>query len=105
MDANFSLQVLHEAEIGLVLAVGGWILMFPVRTLIAKAKELLDTFDKRLSSMQSELVQQRTNCLTTLQNQGDKQIEVLEKMSGTLEQMHLSQAEMAGYFKGSRKGI
>jgi hypothetical protein len=49
-----------------------------------------------------ELVQQRINCLTTLQNQGDEQIKLLGKMSGSLDNIALSQAEVAGYLSGPK---
>ena len=94
------LEVLHEAEIGLVISVGGWILVFPVKTFLDKAKKVLGSFEEKLDKLQTELSTQRTNCLTTLQEQGKDQIKVLEKMSGTLDSMHQSQAEMSGYFKG-----
>jgi len=90
------LQILHEAEIATVLSVGGWILMYPVRSLFAKAKDFIDGHTKMLQDVKEELVHQRTNCLTTLQSQGTRQIEVLEKMSTTLESIHLDQARLQG---------
>jgi len=37
-----------------------------------------------------------------LQNQGDEQIKLLGKMSGSLENIALSQAEVAGYLSGPK---
>ena len=102
MDHTFILQVVHEAEIAGALTVGGWILMFPVRTLIDKAKVFFAGFDARLRSIEVELNTQRTNCLTTLQAQGAEQVTVLNAISQTLTDMHLDQKEMAGYIKSGR---
>lgn len=77
--------------------------MFPVRTLIKKANEILDSFDSKLLGIQEELSTQRTNCLTTLQNQGTEQVKLLEKVAGTLEAIHISQAEMSGYIKANHE--
>lgn len=76
--------------------------MFPARTLLDKARKFLESFDSRLKSIETELSTQRTNCLTTLQSQGDTQIEVLKEMSKTLQDMHLDQKELAGYIKSGR---
>lgn len=95
------IEILHEVEIGLVITIGGWALMFPVRTLISKIKEAWDSQGKLLREVHAELTTQRTNCLTTLQTQGGKQIEVLEQVASTLNDMHLQQVEMTGYLKGS----
>ena len=105
MDHTIFLQALHEAEVGLVLSVGGWILMFPVRTLISKAKSFFTNFETKLNAIETELSTQRTNCLHTLQEQGKTQIETLKEVAGTLKDMHESQIEMTGYFKGmNRRG-
>ena len=66
-----------------------------------KVKKEWDSLKDSIASAQKELVHQRTNCLATLQDQGAKQIEVLEKCANTLESIHLSQAEMSGYIKAS----
>lgn len=97
------LELLHEAEIGIALTVGGWILMFPVRTLIKKANEILDSFDNKLLGIQEELSTQRTNCLATLQVSSQKQVDLLEKAVDVLEAMHISQAEMSGYIKANHE--
>ena len=76
--------------------------MFPVRTLIEKAKEFFAGFDSRLKGIEVELSTQRTNCLTTLQSQGAEQVLVLREVAKTLTDMHLDQKEMAGYIKSGR---
>jgi hypothetical protein len=59
-------------------------------------KQLLqDRKDERQwrANVSRELTLQRTNCLTTLQEQGEKQIELLEKLV-------VGQAEQTGFMKG-----
>jgi len=104
MDHTLILEAIHEAEIGLVLTVGGWILMFPVRTLIEKIKKFFEDFEAKLNAIENELSTQRTNCLATLQSQGVTQIAALERAANTLDKMHESQIEMTGYFKGMNRG-
>jgi hypothetical protein len=53
------------------------------------------------ATIHSELITQRTNCLTTLAQQGDRQIELLGDMSKTLTGMALSQAEQTGFLRAS----
>lgn len=103
MEQVTTLQLLHEAEIAIVLSVGGWMILFPVRTLYSKVKEIVDNYKESMKEMKEELITQRTNCLTTLQTQGEEQIKVLNKVSSTLEAMHLAQVEMTGYMKGSNR--
>ena len=97
------LDILHEAEIGVILSVGAWMLMFPVRTIFKKATDVLNKFETKLTNVETELSAQRTNCLTTLQSQGTEQIKLLEKAVSTLEAIHISQAEMSGYIKANHE--
>ena len=82
----------------MTLAVGfiGYIIMFPVRKARAEWISLKETTAK----IYEELSQQRTNCLSTLQTQGDKQIELLGKMSETLSGVRLDFAEHRSYVQG-----
>ena len=73
------------------------IVLWPFR----KARKEWTALKEEQKLIHQELVTQRTNCLTTLQNQGDRQIELLGTMSTTLTGMALSQAEMTGYCKAS----
>lgn len=86
-----------KSVVGLVVTglVGAF--MWPLR----KARKEWIILKQEQASIHSELVQQRTNCLTTLQHQGDAQITLLGKMAGTLENIALSQAEMTGYCKAN----
>jgi hypothetical protein len=82
-------EIVTKALLGVsATAVGGFIL-FPVRTFI---KELKDK-SQLLTDIHTELKSQRTNCLSTLQQQGVRQIELLEKMSDTLSDIHDGQIE------------
>lgn len=103
MGQPFVLQLIHEAEIALALSLGSWVVLFPVRAMFSKFKHEWKSKSEMLKAVHTELAQQRTNCLTTLQSQGDEQVKLLTKVSETLDDMRLSQSEMVGYLKGSRK--
>ena len=81
-----------------IKVLGGYIIVFPLRYAFTAIKERFAVLD----AVKEELEKQRTNCLTTIQANGVEQLKVLEKISGTLENIHTSQAEMSGYLKGSR---
>jgi hypothetical protein len=51
---------------------------------------------KKLTVIHDELTTQRTNCLATLAQQGDTQIDLLGKAVNILEDMHLDQRELLG---------
>jgi hypothetical protein len=93
----------QEAAVGIIFSVGGWILVFPLRTFTKTVKTEWAEKTKMLESVHKELTEQRTNCLTTLQKQGTEQIKVLEKAVDLLDKIHTSQAEMSGYLRGSRE--
>ena len=86
-----------KAAIGLVFTGLLGVFMWPFR----KARKEWIALKNEQSSFHAELVTQRTNCLTTLQTQGDRQIELLGTMSATLTGMALSQAEMTEYCKAN----
>jgi hypothetical protein len=90
---SFGYKVAASAAVGVIMAIVLW----PFRTIKKEWVEM----KKNQASIHSELVQQRTNCLTTLQTQGDRQIELLGKVSDTLTGIALSQAEMTGYCKAN----
>jgi hypothetical protein len=71
--------------------------MWPFR----KAQKEWTALKQEQATIHQELVTQRTNCLTTLQSQGDQQVELLKKAVGSLENMALSQAEMTGFFRAT----
>ena len=71
-------------------------MLYPIRYVKREWKILKDT----MASTHAELVIQRSNCLNTLQEQGTKQIELLGKMSDTLEGVRLDFKEHRGYVQG-----
>ena len=73
--------------------------MFPIRTFLKNARAEWFSATAKLDSLGKELELQRTNCLTTLANQGEAQIKLLEKTVETLGSMHLDQKEVMGYLK------
>ena|ERR1039458_6349174 len=89
--------LVFKASVGFALTGLLGVIMWPIRKI---KKEWADMKAEQVS-MHSELVLQRTNCLSTLQAQGVAQIELLTKVAGSLEHIALSQAEMTGFFKAS----
>lgn len=86
---------IFKALIGAAVAGVGTIMWYPVRKARAEWKSLKEN----TAAILQELTHQRNNCLHTLQVQGEQQIELLGKMSNTLENIHLGQAEQSGFFK------
>jgi hypothetical protein len=89
----FGYKLAASAAIGVIMGIVLW----PFR----RARKEWTALKEDQASIHAELVQQRTNCLTTLQTQGDRQIELLGEVSKTLTGMALSQAEMTGYCKAN----
>jgi hypothetical protein len=85
----------HEIVVSIMVSgfLGG--VMYPFR----KIKEGWKNTQAKLDAVSVELTTQRTNCLTTLQRQGDAQIEILKDVSQTLRDMHLDQKELLGRVK------
>ena len=71
--------------------------MWPIKKARKEWVSLKDT----TQAIQNELAQQRTNCLATLQAQGDTQINLLTKAVDTLEGVRLDLAEQTGYLRAS----
>lgn len=69
--------------------------MWPVR----KAKKEWIALKTNLQETHKELVQQRTNCLTTLQLQGETQIELLGKTVAALDGVRLDLREQMGILR------
>jgi len=99
MQANLFYDFRHEVVITIMVTLFIGTMTWPFR----KVKDFATGVKKTFDNIHSELVMQRTNCLTTLQNKSDDQIKVLEKVSGTLESIHTSQAEMSGYLRGMNR--
>jgi hypothetical protein len=92
---------LGSAFAGLAATTIVGILVFPIRTFFKNVRNEWRAATAKLAGVEKELNIQRTNCLTTLQHQGQSQIDLLEKATNTLEAIHLSQVEMSGYLKAS----
>src|SRR6266481_3452240 len=85
----------YKALVGLVITGIGMVIMWPIR----KAKKEWVSLKDAITSTQAELVLQRTNCLHTLQEQGEKQIELLGKAADTLDGVRLDLAEQTGFLR------
>ncbi len=86
-----------KALVGLAIAGLGALFMYPFK----KAKKEWASLKQSIADAQTELVQQRTNHLSHIEADGNKQVELLGKVVDTLEAIHLGQAEMSGYIKAS----
>jgi hypothetical protein len=89
--------VAFKTIVGIVITGLLGVIMYPLK----QAKKEWVDLKASLAETHAELVQQRTNCLTTLQSQGDQQIKLLGRVADTLGEIHLSQAEMTGYCKAN----
>ena len=85
-----------KALVGLAIGGLGALFMWPIR----KARKEWVSLKKTTEAIQQELAQQRTNCLHTLQNQGDTQIQLLTKMSETLDGVRIDFKEHTGFIQG-----
>ena len=92
------LKYIHAGSWAAAVAVGGYIVMFPLRYIVNLIKERFNVLD----AVRDELETQRTNCLTTIQNNGKEQLEILERMADTLDKIHTSQAELSGYVRAQK---
>ena len=84
-----------KSLVGLFIAGIGAAMLWPIKKVRKEWVSLKDT----TQAIQNELAQQRTNCLTTLQQQGEKQIELLSKAADTLDGVRLDLAEQTGYLR------
>lgn len=88
---------LSKALVGLALTGIGALIMWPFR----KARKEWLSLKETTTAIQQELVQQRTNCLHTLQDQGETQIGLLGKVADTLDGVRIELAEQTGYLRAS----
>lgn len=86
-----------KSAVGLIFTGLIGVIMWPFR----KARKEWMALKEEQASIHAELVQQRTNCLNTLQQQGEAQIKLLTKATDSLENIALSQAEMTGFCKAN----
>src|ERR1700674_3729987 len=84
-----------KALIGLALTGLGGLILWPFKI----AKKEWASLKEAIASTHAELVTQRTTCLVSLQAQGETQIELLGKVAGTLDAIHLDQKETLGFIK------
>jgi hypothetical protein len=89
----FIYKAAASAVVGAIIAA----LLWPFR----KARKEWSTLKEEQASIHAELVQQRTNCLTTLQTQGVQHIELLGKTVAALDGVRLDLAEQTGYLKAA----
>ncbi len=83
--------------VGLLLTGLFTVVMWPVR----KARKEWTALKDNIEATHKELVQQRTNCLTTLQSQGAQQVVLLEKTVSALEGVRIELAAQTGYLQAS----
>lgn len=84
-------------EVVVTLMVTGFLaaVSYPFR----QAKAKWTALNTKLNDVHSELTTQRNNCLTTLQTQGTKQIELLEKAVDVLDGVRLDNREMLTHLR------
>ena len=100
MNVDFYSQVAPAAFkwlLGIIFAGFMSVILWPFR----KARKEWGTLRTEQASIHAELVQQRTNCLATLQAQGVQQIELLGKTVAALDGVRLDLAEQTGYLKAA----
>ena len=88
---QFMYKVAASAVVGVIMGIVLW----PFR----KARKEWTALKTEQASIRAELVQQRTNCLATLQTQGVTQIELLGKTVAALDGVRLDLAEQTGYLR------
>lgn len=81
-----------KSVVGLIIT---GVIMWPFR----KARKEWTALKDEQAAIRTELVQQRTNCLQTLQNQGVEQIALLGKAVSALDGVRIELAEQTGYLK------
>jgi len=67
---------------------------------IRKVKAAYVELTEAVQSTKDELTKQRSNCLTTLQAQGDAQVKLLTKVADTLDSIHLETKAQTGFIQG-----
>jgi hypothetical protein len=80
-----------SAAVGVIMAI----LIWPFR----KARKEWIELKNEQALIHEELVKQRTNCLSTLQNQGVEQIKLLGNTVAALNGVRLDLADQTGYLR------
>jgi len=89
--------ILGKTALGLLVAGVGALLLWPFKEARKSWKELKNS----INSTRAELILQRTNCLTTLQEDGKEQVKLLGKMAETLGDIKVELASQTGYLQAS----
>ena len=99
LASNHAFPVLSEFkhEVVITLMVTGFLaaVAYPFR----QAKAKWEALNAKLNDVHTELSMQRNNCLTTLQTQGIKQIELLEKAVDVLDGVRLDNREVLTHLR------
>ncbi len=90
-------HIADKVFIGFLVAGVGMVLMWPFR----KAKKEWHDLKTALASTQTELTHQRENHLTHIEEHSKTQVELLTKMSDTLDGVRLDLREQTGYLKAT----
>jgi hypothetical protein len=88
-------QFRHEVVITLMVTAFLAAVSYPFR----KAKEEWFALITKLDGVRNELEHQRSNCLTTLQSQGEKQIEFLKQAVDVLTEIRLDNREIVTHLR------
>lgn len=91
--AAFGYKLAASAAVGAIMAI----ILWPFR----KIKKEWAVLKTEQASIHTELVKQRENHLTHIEEYGKRQIELLGEVSKTLTSMALSQAEQTGFLRAS----
>ena len=92
----FPYLIIYKEAIGLLVAGVGALIMWPYRV----AKKEWTSLKETTAKIHEELTQQRTNCLATLSQQGEKQIDLLTKVADTLDGLRLDTQAQTGFIQG-----
>ena len=88
-------QFKHELVVTVLVSVFLAAVSYPIR----RAKKEWFALTTKINDVHNELAVQRSNCLTTLQQQGTQQIELLSKTVETLGEIRLDNREMITHLR------
>ena len=82
----------HELVSAVLVSAFLGVIAMPFKRIIKAYTEVVG----KLDAVHTELTAQRVNHLTHIEVSNEKQVEILEKVAGTLEAMHLDQRTLLG---------
>jgi hypothetical protein len=88
-------EFIHEVIFTGLITVLGVVVMWPFK----KGKAAFKGVQDELKAAHAELVLQRENCLSTLQRQGVDQVNLLTKVSETLDGVRIELATQTGFLR------